>query len=72
MLPRVVFPELPAAERAALPYTKISKPKVDCRFEGLKYFVGTEERSFDGSGGSSKLWILPEGNGRVLNLAVRE
>jgi hypothetical protein len=28
--------------------------------------------SFDGSGGSSKLRILPEGNSLVLNLAGRE
>jgi hypothetical protein len=66
------FLELSAAERAALPYTKISRPRVDCRFEGMKYFVGTERGSFDGSGGISKLRIIPEGNSLVLNLAERE
>jgi hypothetical protein len=66
------FLELRAAKRASLPYTKISRPRVDCRFEGLKYFVGTERGSFDGSRGGSKLRILPEGNRLVLNLAERE
>ena len=47
------FLELRAAKRASLPYTKIS------RFEGMKYFVGTERGSFDRSGGISKLRIIP-------------
>lgn len=39
---------------------------------GMKYFVGTERGSFVGSGGSSRLRIIPEGNSLVLNLAERE
>ncbi len=66
------FLELRAKEGAALPYTKISKTRVDCQFEGMKYFVGTERGRFDGSGGSDKLGILPEGNTLVLKLAERE
>ena len=53
------FLELRAAKRASLPYTKISRTRVDCRFEGMKYFVGTERGSFDRSGGISKLRIIP-------------
>jgi hypothetical protein len=66
------FIELRAAERAALPYTKIGRARIDCRFEGMNYFVAAERGSFDGSRGSGKLRILPEGNSIVLDLAERE
>ncbi len=66
------FLELRAAKRDALPYTKISRTRVDCPFEGMNYFVGSERGRFDGSGGSCKLMILPVGNRLVLNMAERE
>jgi hypothetical protein len=66
------FLELRAAKRASLPYTKISRTRVDCLFEGMKYFVGSERGRFDEPGGSSKLRILSQGNSLVLNLAERE
>jgi hypothetical protein len=66
------FVELRAAKNAALPYTNISKTRVDCRFEGMNYFVGTDKGRFDGSVGDGILRIVPEGRRLVLNLAERK
>ena len=67
-----LFPELRAAESASLPYTSISRARVDGQFEGMKYFVGAGRGSSDGSGGGGNLRILPDGYSLVLILAGRE
>jgi hypothetical protein len=51
---------------------KISGPRVDSWFEGMKQFVGTERGRCDGPGGSTKLRNIPERNSLVLNLGERE
>ena len=66
------FLELRAAKRDALPYTKISRTRVDCRFEGMNYSVGAERGRFDGSAVGGSLRIVPGERSIVLNFAERK
>ena len=61
--------ELHAAKSARLPFTRISRKRIDCRFEGMDYFVSTERGTFARSGGDHSYRVLPEQDMLILNLA---
>ena len=64
------FLDLSAAEKAGLPFQKISPSRVDCRFENMDYSITTTQGSFSKPKDAAVLRISPEGNTLILNLAA--
>jgi hypothetical protein len=54
----------------ALPYTKVSGKRIDCRFQGRNYAVEIDKGTFSVSG-DRKFRIAPAEGMLMLNLAKR-
>ena len=66
------FLDLTAASPADLPFQKIGKHEVSCRFEGMDYSVTAPTGSFSQPADSVALRISPVNNTIVLNMADRK
>ena len=66
--PLAWFLDFAAADKAKLPFTKISPSKIDCNFEGMDYFLEASKGSFTKSEGNGTFKISPSEDVIVLNL----
>lgn len=63
------FLDLATADKIALPFTKISRNKIDCQFEGFNYAVKALRGAFASLDGKPGFRIYPEKYEVILNLS---
>lgn len=60
------FLDLTVADKADLPFNKISSDRVDCRFKAMEYSLMAEQGSFSKPDSDTVFRITPKANGVVL------
>jgi hypothetical protein len=63
------FMDLATADKVKLPFTKISRSKIDCNFQGFHYAVEASRGAFVSLDAGHGFKIYPENNQVILNLA---
>lgn len=63
------FLDLTTADNAMLPFTGIKPSRIDCTFEGMKYFITAPIGSFSKPGGDVVLRMKPKSEALDLNLS---
>lgn len=61
--------DLAAADKAKLPFTTVSAFRIDCQFEGMKYFFTAASGSFLKPSGNVILRMQPANNNLTLNFS---
>ena len=64
------FLDLTTADKAKLPFIKVSPRRIDCQFEGMNYGITTPEGSFSQPGGDKVFRMLPAMNSLKLNFTI--
>ncbi|MGZ3871634.1 MAG: hypothetical protein ACXVJD_01885 [Mucilaginibacter sp.] len=63
------FLDLNVADKAKLPFTRITPSHIDCSFEGMNYVISTKTGAFAKPGGNVVLRMKPVNQALVLDLA---
>ena len=61
--------DLTTADKAKLPFTKITAKQVNCKFEGMKYAFKAAQGSFAKGDGNTVFKVYPQKNTLIFNLA---
>src|SRR6185312_6661372 len=63
------FLDLTVADKSKLPFITIGQTRVNCKFQGMNYFLQASKGTFKKSGGDGVFKIYPEKGSLVLNLS---
>ncbi|HEY3389836.1 MAG TPA: hypothetical protein VGK38_09710, partial [Prolixibacteraceae bacterium] len=63
------FLDMTTAENVKLPFQQINPSRIDCQFEGMKYFISAKKGLFSKPGDGVVFRITPEKNAITLRLA---